>query len=191
MPTCRLLLVLLCAIVSCTFENDNDAVMNVVGTAAFMVCTPIPSQLLAICLCAPLAEAVVSELLLTSQVCLSLYRMSYCVQAPELVTLHASATVPSNSKPHIARHATAAAAYQLQHAHHPHAVLEENDSGRPSLDHSVSSAAAYNAPLEGSVSGRATDVWSLGCTLYQFVFGRLPFQAQSVDALYHNIANQP
>ncbi|KAF4521170.1 hypothetical protein B566_EDAN011620, partial [Ephemera danica] len=43
----------------------------------------------------------------------------------------------------------------------------------------------------GTFSGKAADVWSLGCTLYGFVFGHVPFRADSVMALYGVIRNQP
>lgn len=37
---------------------------------------------------------------------------------------------------------------------------------------------------------QAADVWSLGCTLYSFVYGNVPFKADSVLTLYSRIQNQ-
>ncbi|XP_059485168.1 calcium/calmodulin-dependent protein kinase kinase 1 isoform X2 [Neocloeon triangulifer] len=39
-------------------------------------------------------------------------------------------------------------------------------------------------------SGKAADVWSLGCTLFAFVYGNVPFRADSVLTLYTRIQNQ-
>jgi len=38
-------------------------------------------------------------------------------------------------------------------------------------------------------SGRAADVWALGVTVYLLLFGTLPFSADNVPDLYHNIVN--
>lgn len=38
---------------------------------------------------------------------------------------------------------------------------------------------------------QALDLWSLGCTLYAFVFGKLPFYDESVLTLYNMIKTEP
>ncbi|XP_050441184.1 calcium/calmodulin-dependent protein kinase kinase 2 isoform X6 [Adelges cooleyi] len=42
-----------------------------------------------------------------------------------------------------------------------------------------------------SYSGKALDMWALGCTLYAFVYGRLPYDADSVLAVHEQIRTQP
>ncbi|KAK9497919.1 hypothetical protein O3M35_003817 [Rhynocoris fuscipes] len=39
-------------------------------------------------------------------------------------------------------------------------------------------------------SGKAYDIWSLGITLFSFVYGHVPFQAESIPALYNKIRNE-
>ncbi len=43
----------------------------------------------------------------------------------------------------------------------------------------------------GEVSGRAADIWSMGCTLYCLVFGRIPFEEQGMIELYESIRANP
>jgi len=46
-------------------------------------------------------------------------------------------------------------------------------------------------PSTKTYSGRALDVWALGCTLYAFVYGRLPYTADTVLAVHEQIRTQP
>jgi [calcium/calmodulin-dependent protein kinase] kinase len=39
----------------------------------------------------------------------------------------------------------------------------------------------------GHVSGRAADIWSMGCTLYCLLFGRIPFERHGMIELYEAI----
>lgn len=39
----------------------------------------------------------------------------------------------------------------------------------------------------GHVSGRAADIWSMGCTLYCLLFGRIPFERTGMLELYQSI----
>jgi [calcium/calmodulin-dependent protein kinase] kinase len=43
----------------------------------------------------------------------------------------------------------------------------------------------------GHVSGRAADIWSMGCTLYCLLFGRIPFERTGMIELYQSIRNDP
>lgn len=43
----------------------------------------------------------------------------------------------------------------------------------------------------GHVSGRAADIWSMGCTLYCLLFGRIPFEKHGMIELYQSIRNDP
>lgn len=43
----------------------------------------------------------------------------------------------------------------------------------------------------GQVSGRAADIWSMGCTLYCLLFGRIPFEQHGMLELYQSIRNDP
>ena len=39
----------------------------------------------------------------------------------------------------------------------------------------------------GHVSGRAADIWSMGCTLYCLLFGKIPFEKTGMIELYQAI----
>lgn len=39
----------------------------------------------------------------------------------------------------------------------------------------------------GHVSGKAADIWSMGCTLYCLLFGRIPFEKHGMIELYQAI----
>jgi [calcium/calmodulin-dependent protein kinase] kinase len=41
----------------------------------------------------------------------------------------------------------------------------------------------------GEVSGRAADIWSMGCTLFCLLFGRIPFEKHGMLELYQAIRN--
>jgi serine/threonine protein kinase len=41
----------------------------------------------------------------------------------------------------------------------------------------------------GEVSGKAADVWSMGCTLFCLLFGRIPFEKHGMLELYQAIRN--
>ncbi|KAH9860172.1 hypothetical protein IAQ61_011956 [Plenodomus lingam] len=43
----------------------------------------------------------------------------------------------------------------------------------------------------GHVSGRAADIWSMGCTLYCLRFGRIPFERTGMIELYESIRSDP
>tara|TARA_R110002003_G_scaffold48_5_gene3944 strand:- start:17350 stop:17844 length:495 start_codon:yes stop_codon:yes gene_type:complete len=41
----------------------------------------------------------------------------------------------------------------------------------------------------GHVSGKAADIWSMGCTLFCLLFGRIPFEEHGMLELYQAIRN--
>jgi serine/threonine protein kinase len=43
----------------------------------------------------------------------------------------------------------------------------------------------------GEVSGKATDIWSMGITLYCMIFGKTPFVSSSLLELYDMIKEAP
>ena len=52
---------------------------------------------------------------------------------------------------------------------------------------------AFVAPecIDGEFGGIAADIWSLGVCLFQFVTGRVPFNAPSVDEMFEMISTSP
>ncbi|XP_018569004.1 calcium/calmodulin-dependent protein kinase kinase [Anoplophora glabripennis] len=56
---------------------------------------------------------------------------------------------------------------------------------------------AFTAPealderRQSGFSGRGTDIWSMGVTLYAFVYGRVPFFDENIIGLYSKIRMQP
>lgn len=53
---------------------------------------------------------------------------------------------------------------------------------------------AFMAPealSNSQYSGKASDIWSMGVTLYAFVYGQIPFHDDNVMVLYHKIQNDP
>ncbi|XP_065201569.1 calcium/calmodulin-dependent protein kinase kinase 1 [Planococcus citri] len=74
-------------------------------------------------------------------------------------------------------------------------VCNEFDGSDARLN-STAGTPAFTAPeaLDPNAkyfSGKALDLWSLGCTLYAFVFGKLPFYDESVLTLYNMIKTEP
>ncbi|KAG5888301.1 hypothetical protein JTB14_022189 [Gonioctena quinquepunctata] len=49
---------------------------------------------------------------------------------------------------------------------------------------------ALNEQRQSGFSGRATDIWSMGVTLYAFVYGFLPFHDDNIVGLYSKIKHQ-
>lgn len=41
--------------------------------------------------------------------------------------------------------------------------------------------------LEYNNSGKYTDLWALGCIIYQMLVGRSPFQAKTKDKVFQNV----
>lgn len=66
----------------------------------------------------------------------------------------------------------------------PDATLS-NTAGTPAF--TAPEAISNNA----NFSGKASDIWSLGVTLFAFVYGQVPFTATTVPALYARIQTQP
>nr|AQS60694.1 calcium/calmodulin-dependent protein kinase 2 isoform X2 [Sogatella furcifera] len=73
-------------------------------------------------------------------------------------------------------------------------VCNEFD-GKDATLNNTAGTPAFTAPEAisscGNFSGKASDIWSLGVTLFAFVFGALPFTAESVPALYSLIQSTP
>lgn len=76
-------------------------------------------------------------------------------------------------------------------------VCNEFDGNDASMSNiSTPGTPAFRAPEtlqtgQHSYNGRAVDVWALGATLYALVFGRVPFVADNVPALYERIRTEP
>ncbi|XP_023714650.2 serine/threonine-protein kinase KIN82 isoform X3 [Cryptotermes secundus] len=59
---------------------------------------------------------------------------------------------------------------------------------------STAGTPAFMAPealTNSKYSGKASDIWSMGVTLYAFVYGQIPFHDDSVMALYSKIQSDP
>ncbi|XP_021941699.1 serine/threonine-protein kinase STE20-like, partial [Zootermopsis nevadensis] len=59
---------------------------------------------------------------------------------------------------------------------------------------STAGTPAFIAPealTNSKYSGKASDIWSMGVTLYAFVYGQIPFHDDNVLALYNKIQNDP
>ncbi|XP_067014704.2 calcium/calmodulin-dependent protein kinase kinase 1 [Anabrus simplex] len=72
-------------------------------------------------------------------------------------------------------------------------VCNEFDGNDASLS-STAGTPAFLAPeaLNNSkFSGKASDIWSMGVTLYSFMYGRVPFHSDNIPALYQKIQNDP
>lgn len=50
---------------------------------------------------------------------------------------------------------------------------------------------ALNEKREASFSGKGADIWSMGVTLYAFVYGQVPFFDNNIVGLYSKIKSQP
>lgn len=72
-------------------------------------------------------------------------------------------------------------------------VCNEFDGADASLS-STAGTPAFMAPeaiTGASFSGKAVDIWSMGVTLYAFVFGDVPWRDENVVALYRKIQTEP
>ncbi|XP_046979448.1 calcium/calmodulin-dependent protein kinase kinase 1 isoform X1 [Schistocerca americana] len=72
-------------------------------------------------------------------------------------------------------------------------VCNEFDGADASLS-STAGTPAFMAPeaiTGASFSGKAVDIWSMGVTLYAFVFGDVPWRDDNVVALYRKIQTEP
>jgi len=67
-------------------------------------------------------------------------------------------------------------------------------SGPDATLSSTAGTPAFTAPeaiSDSNFSGKASDIWSLGVTLFSLVYGKVPFTADTIPALYHKIQTQP
>ena len=76
----------------------------------------------------------------------------------------------------------------------PYSVTDGNENGDRSRDQNRDGNGNGNNDDEGHKGmsmrlGRASDVWSLGCILYQMIYGRPPFAALSTIQKLHAIPN--
>uniref|UniRef100_A0A1B6D1P5 calcium/calmodulin-dependent protein kinase n=1 Tax=Clastoptera arizonana TaxID=38151 RepID=A0A1B6D1P5_9HEMI len=68
-------------------------------------------------------------------------------------------------------------------------------SGRDATLCNTAGTPAFTAPEaisnNANFSGKAADIWSLGITLFAFLYGQVPFTANTVPALYTVVQTQP
>lgn len=62
-----------------------------------------------------------------------------------------------------------------------------NTAGTPAF----SAPEAISDQKQAGFSGKGTDIWSMGVTLYAFVFGQVPFYDDHIVGLYSKIKSQP
>ncbi|XP_050502201.1 calcium/calmodulin-dependent protein kinase kinase 1 isoform X1 [Diabrotica virgifera virgifera] len=62
-----------------------------------------------------------------------------------------------------------------------------NTAGTPAF----SAPEALNDQKQAGFSGKGTDIWSMGVTLYAFVYGQVPFYEGNIVGLYSKIKSQP
>jgi len=75
--------------------------------------------------------------------------------------------------------------FGVAHIFDGHEDWLQNSQGTPSFSPPEVCSASM-----GKFHGKAVDIWALGVTLYCFIFGRCPFEANSIPALYKKILTE-